>query len=118
MAVPKIKVGIDIEEVKKFRSKPPVRNNISFYNSIFTKSELTYCLKYSDPYPHLAGVYAAKESVVKSFSKPIKMIDIHIIQDVSGKPRAIIHSGHKTINANISISHTQSLAIAVAVVLS
>jgi len=112
---PKINVGTDIVEVQRFRSKP-LKSNMSFYNSIFTKSELEYCLRYTDPYPHLAGMFAAKESVIKCSSRrQLRMIDIMIIHDRHGKPIAIIRNKNRTIKARISLSHTRSLAIAVAI---
>ncbi|MGB8642458.1 MAG: hypothetical protein WCD28_09235, partial [Nitrososphaeraceae archaeon] len=70
----------------------------------------------SDPYPHLAGIFAAKESVIKCLNKPTKMIEIEIIHGQYGKPIAMIHRKRKnTITTQISISHTKSLAIAVAI---
>jgi holo-[acyl-carrier protein] synthase len=112
---PKINVGTDIIEVQRFRRKP-LKSNMSFYNSIFTKSELEYCLRYTDPYPHLAGIFAAKESVIKCSSRQqLRMIDVMIVHDTYGKPVAIVRNKNKTIKTRISISHTRSLAIAVAI---
>jgi phosphopantetheine--protein transferase-like protein len=80
------------------------------------EAEIIYCTKYSDPYPHLAGIFAAKESVIKCLNKPTKMIEIEIIHGRYGKPIALIHRKRKnTITTQISISHTKSLAIAVAI---
>ena len=36
---------------------------------IFTKSEIAYCKKFDDPYPHFAGRFALKEAVQKSIHK-------------------------------------------------
>ena len=38
----------------------------SFYKKIFTNSEIAYCKKFNDPYPHFAGKFALKEAVQKS----------------------------------------------------
>ena len=109
-------VGIDVIEIRRFRNKPLNDDNASFYHSIFTESELMYCMKYSDPYPHIAGIFAAKESIKKSLSRPLKMIDIEIIHNQYGKPKAVVHRRKKkAIRSTISISHTRSLAIAVAI---
>jgi phosphopantetheine--protein transferase-like protein len=113
----KINVGTDITEISGFRCKQ-VKANLSFYNSIFNRSELMYCLKYSDPYPHLAGIFAAKEAVIKCFDSPIRMIDIEIVRYTDGRPIAVVRHNKKTTNIEISISHSQSLAIAVAILLS
>jgi holo-[acyl-carrier protein] synthase len=117
MSRPKINIGTDIIEIQRFRHKP-LKANMGFYNSIFTKSELVNCLKYSDPYPHLAGIFAAKESVIKCSSRHLRMIDISIMRDIHGKPIAITRHKNKTIKTEISISHTQSLAIAIAIIIS
>ena len=110
----KINVGTDIVEVKRLRLKP-IKDHTTFYKNIFTESELMHCLKFSDPYPHLAGIFAAKEAIIKCYDKPLRMVDIKITWDTNGKPIAIVHYEKKTNNVNISISHTQMLAIAVAI---
>jgi holo-[acyl-carrier protein] synthase len=117
MVTGKLNVGTDVIEIKRFRNKPLNDDNASFYHSIFTESELTYCMKYSDPYPHIAGMFAAKESIIKCLSsRPLKMIDIEITHDQHGKPIALVHfRKKKAIKARISISHTSSLAIAMAI---
>jgi holo-[acyl-carrier protein] synthase len=116
MVIERSNVGIDVIEVKQFRNKPLNDDNSGFYRSVFTESELAYCTKYSDPYPHIAGIFAAKESIIKCLTKPIKMIDIEIIHNQYGKPIAVIHRKKRKANAaRISISHTRSLAIAMAI---
>lgn len=111
----KINVGTDIEEIQRFRKKP-IGKNRTFYQSLFTKLELSHCLKYSDPYTHLAGIFAAKEAIVKCLGKPTGMKNIEIFWDDNGKPKVIINS-RKLDNIDISISHTRSIALAVAVIL-
>ncbi len=58
-------IGIDIIEIKRFRAKN-YKKNKNFYEKIFAKSEIDYCLKFKDPYPHFAGKFGIKESVIKS----------------------------------------------------
>lgn len=108
-------VGIDVIEIKRFRNKPLNNENASFYRSIFTESELLYCMKYSDPYPHIAGIFAAKESLLKCLTRTIKMIEIEISHNRDGKPSIAVHSRKiRAMQARISITHTRSIAIAVA----
>jgi holo-[acyl-carrier protein] synthase len=109
-----LNIGTDIVEINRFRCKS-LKSNKTFYNSIFTKSELRYCLKYSDPYPHLAGIFAAKESIMKCSNHLLQMQEIEIIRGNNRKPMALIRYKKKNINAKISISHTEYLAIAVAI---
>jgi phosphopantetheine--protein transferase-like protein len=73
-------------------------------------------MKYSDPYPHIAGVFAAKESIIKCLIQPIKMVEIEVRHNRDGKPSITINSRKKrAVQARISITHTKSIAIAVAV---
>lgn len=110
-----LNVGIDVIEIERFRKKPLNNENASFYHSIFTESELSYCTKYSDPYPHLAGIFAAKESILKCLTKPIGMIEIEIGHNQEGKPHVATHKKIKATQVKISISHTRSIAVAIAV---
>jgi holo-[acyl-carrier protein] synthase len=111
-----LNVGIDVIEIERFRNKPLNDENASFYHSIFTESELLYCMKYSDPYPHFAGIFAAKESILKCLTSPIKMIEIEINHSRDGKPRIAAPSKKiKAMQAKVSITHTRSIAIAVTI---
>ncbi len=112
MTIPKISIGVDIVEVKRFKQRQ-LKTNFAFYNSIFTNSELNYSLRHSDPYPHLAGIFAAKEATIKCLDSRLRMIDIEIIH-VHGKPSAVTKYKKKTVKVEISISHTRSVAIAIA----
>jgi holo-[acyl-carrier protein] synthase len=108
-------VGIDVIEIERFRNKPLNKGNASFYHSIFTESELSYCMKYSDPYPHLAGIFAAKESLLKCLTTPIEMIEIEISHNPDGKPHIATHTKIKATQVRISITHTRSIAVAIAI---
>ena len=61
-------IGIDIVKIDRFRKKNFSKNQ-SFYEKIFTKSEISYCKKFIDPYPHFAGKFALKEAVQKSINE-------------------------------------------------
>jgi len=111
--IPKINIGTDIVEVKRFQDNP-IEKNISFYKSIFSDSELEHCKKFSNPYSHLAGIFAAKEATIKWLDKPISMTDIHTFWDKKGKPSITVFP--ERIDVNVSISHTQTLAIAVSMI--
>jgi holo-[acyl-carrier-protein] synthase len=111
----KLAFGIDIIEVKRFKQRK-VKTNLSFYRSIYTESELGYSLKHSDPYTHLAGIFAAKEATIKCLDLPLRMTDIEISNDNSGKPIATVMFGRKTVKVEISISHTAQYAVAIAII--
>jgi len=111
---PRIGIGIDIVEVKRFKQRR-VQTNLSFYNSVFTELELKHCLKYSNPYPHLAGIFAAKEACIKCLDTSLSLKDIEITYDTRGKPSAVTMLKKKAVKVKVSISHTPSTAVAVAI---
>ncbi len=110
--IEKLDVGIDIVQINRFK-KLPYTQNKKFYENIFKKSEIDYCIKFKDPYPHFAGRFAVKESVIKSIKNKIKMIDIEIIQK---KSKPMIKSSNKIPYIfHISISHDKEYAIAIVI---
>jgi len=112
-------IGIDIESVDRFR-KHPYEEDKRFYDRIFTEAEIEYCLKKRDPYPHFTGRFAAKEAFIKAADtiEGLNLKDIEIENTKSGKPylkfkKKIPVDSSKII---ISLSHTQSQAVAVVVI--
>jgi len=110
--------GIDIVDVAR------IKNSIEnykgkFLNKIFSEEEQSYCFSKANPYIHFAGKFAAKEAVIKSLlsSKNIKQIgflNIFILNDDKGTP--IVKIKDLTENdIKVSISHTESQAIAFAI---
>jgi holo-[acyl-carrier protein] synthase len=77
---------IEIERVKRAHEKHGQR----FIERLFTPAEAKYCLRKKDPYPSLAGRFAAKEAVIKAFSQGFggrwKWTQIEVVRDLSGKP--------------------------------
>ncbi len=77
---------IEIERVKRAHEKHGQR----FIDRLFTTAEAKYCLRKSDPYPSLAGRFAAKEAVIKAFSHGFggrwKWTQIEVVRALSGKP--------------------------------
>jgi phosphopantetheine--protein transferase-like protein len=95
-------VGTDI--VKISRIKQLDENSL---RKIFHASEL----KSTKP-ESLAGILAAKESIIKACGKKLAFLDIEIKKEKSGRPKAVI----KGIKVKISISHDGEYAIAFALV--
>jgi len=103
-----IEIGVDIIEVKRFRQKS-FKKHGSFYKKNFTDLEINHCLKFSDPYPHFAGIFAAKEAIIKSKYELLEMKSIKIKWEENGKPVCKLNDGGKL---KLSISHTKDIAIA------
>ncbi len=112
-------IGVDIEEVSRFR-KLPYKSNQFFYKKIFTPVEIKYCLSKADPYQHFAARFAAKEAVLKAFgdNAHIGWKDIKIINDKNGKPLCIYKDRNFKKQILISISHTKNYAVASALIAS
>ena len=105
-----VTTGIDIVDVKRFR-KIPFKKKNQFYTKIFDVTEIEYCIKFKDPYPHFAGKFALKESFQKAIRKPIPMIKIHTKHGDLGEP-IIDCSTIKCKSINASISHEKNFAVA------
>jgi len=107
-----LEVGIDIVQINRFKQLEYIENK-KFYNKIFKKSEIAYCTKFKDPYPHFAGRFAVKEALIKSIKKKIKMTDIEIIEE---KSKPIIKMSIKIpFRFKISLSHDGDYAIAIVI---
>ena len=106
-------LGIDIEEVARFR-KLPYSGNKDFYAKIFSEKEIEYCLAKKDPYPNFSARFSAKEAIIKATSGKISdMKKIEIINNADGSPKANIKNLKGKIL--ISLSHTKNQAIAIAI---
>jgi len=105
-------IGIDIEEISRFSLKQYDVNK-SFYQKIFTKQEIDYCLKKNNPYPHFTARFCAKEATIKALkNKKINFLDIDIII----KNNIPILHLPKNLEGSISISHTETYAIAIVMI--
>lgn len=105
-----IGIGIDIVEVNRFK-QIPYKKKPSFYKKIFTLDEINYCLKFSEPYTHFAGKFAAKEALKKSISTNVNMLDIETSYS-NDKPIIKLKKNNKY-KFKFSISHEEKVAVAV-----
>ncbi|SHJ61661.1 holo-ACP synthase [Paramaledivibacter caminithermalis] len=114
--------GIDIIEIE--RISKAVKNQ-RFVKRIFTKNEIVYFKSINNNIYTIAGNFAAKEAVVKTFGTGIrgfKWTDVEIIRDKLGKPMVILYGKAKEIaeekgisNIELSISHCRQYAVAQAI---
>lgn len=116
------KVGVDVEEINAVNIE-----NQTFVERNFTASEQAYCRKAASPQASFAGRWSAKEAVFKALGVSSQgagaaLADIEILADDNGAPQVTLHgdalraakeAGVKKVN--VSISHSESQAIAVAV---
>ena len=101
-------VGIDIEMVSAMPVTADFRED-AFYTMNFSEAEISYCILQPRPYVSFAGLFAAKEAIVKADNnyKKLAFRDIIIQHLPNGKP---FHTGF-----NISVSHTDETAVAIAI---
>tara|TARA_B100000029_G_scaffold294209_1_gene287502 strand:+ start:2307 stop:2684 length:378 start_codon:yes stop_codon:yes gene_type:complete len=108
-------IGTDIVNVKRFREKIYNKNK-SFYKKIFLNEEIEYCLNFKDPYPHFAGKFAIKESVIKSLVEKISFKHI-LTFNINSKPEIkLLLYKIKKYDFLVSMSHEQDYAIATVLV--
>tara|TARA_B100000029_G_C17458543_1_gene917625 strand:+ start:487 stop:849 length:363 start_codon:yes stop_codon:yes gene_type:complete len=106
-------IGIDIIKIDRFRKKN-ISQNPSFYEKIFTKSEISYCKKFCDPYPHFAGKFALKEAVQKSIDENLILNKIETFH-LDSKPNVKLQNSKAKYQFISSISHENEFAIAVVI---
>jgi phosphopantetheine--protein transferase-like protein len=103
-------VGIDIQPVDAMPEASDYRTD-SFYKGNFSPRELAHCIEKGSPRESLAGIWAAKEALLKAgaASRPANgaLGEIEISYDAAGAPRYP--------NCLISISHAAGVAVAVCI---
>ncbi len=112
-------IGIDICLISKISRSI---GNEHFIERVFTVNEREYCIKKANQAKSFAGIYAAKEAIVKAFGVGITEFnfhDIEIIHASNGSPKVMLY-GDAAVFAKgmiplVSISHDGDNAIAVCV---
>jgi holo-[acyl-carrier protein] synthase len=96
----------------------------AFLNRIFTPAELAYFHEKGDGPQTLAGIFAAKEAVVKALGCgfTVDYRDIEITPDSLGAPRVTLYNAAKWLlgarKPEVSIAHESEYAVASAIILS
>jgi phosphopantetheine--protein transferase-like protein len=103
-------VGIDIQPVDAMPEAVDYRSD-KFYTGNFSPRELAHCIEKGNPRESLAGIWAAKEAVLKAGAaeRPTtgELVDIEIVHDAAGAP------GYP--GCLVSISHAAGTAVAVCI---
>jgi holo-[acyl-carrier protein] synthase len=116
--------GVDIVDITHFRDV--AMRNTDFLADIFTKGEREYCLSQKSSDLHFAGRFAAKEACLKALGLGLSsaglghsLKEIEIIHRPSGRPElslsgwaATVSKRKKICQHTVSISHTDSTAVA------
>ncbi len=117
-------LGCDLCEVARLRGVWE-RQGERFLEFTYTEGERAYCLKMRDPAPFLAARFAAKEAVAKAFGTGIGAElgwhSIEVVHGDRGEPLVRLDEKGATLLAArgatgvlVTLSHTDSMAMAVA----
>ncbi|MFA4015104.1 MAG: hypothetical protein RUDDFDWM_000177 [Candidatus Fervidibacterota bacterium] len=123
--MPILGIGIDAVEVERVKLLLKRYGN-RFLSKVFQPEEIGYCMKQPNPEQHLAVRYAAREAVAKAlgvgFGMGIKWSDIYVVREANGVPKVKLQGAAAKLAFEmgvekiwISLSHTQNIAVAVAV---
>lgn len=108
-----MRIGIDIAEVKRIGR---LVKDKRFRERVYTPEEIRYCWKKRNRAQHFAVRFATKEAVWKALGiRGIAHRDIGVRNLPDGKPRITIR-GRTRPGVDISLSHTDEYAVAVAIV--
>jgi holo-[acyl-carrier protein] synthase len=122
-----IGIGADIIEVERVRGVLE-RQGERFLHRVFTDEERAYCSSMAHPHKHYAARFAAKEAVSKCFSTGIgaelgwRSVSVYHgdrkqpLVRLDEKGETLLRSVGAT-HVHITLSHTETMAMAVAVLL-
>jgi holo-[acyl-carrier protein] synthase len=122
-----IGLGFDATEIPRIAATIE-RYGDRFTQRIFTAGEIAYCMRRREPAIHFAGRFASKEAAMKALgtghSQGVLWRDIEVVRQPGGPPQLRLHGGAAARFAKIggqttqlSISHTDTLAFAQAIIL-
>jgi holo-[acyl-carrier protein] synthase len=101
-------IGTDIIEIERLKDKT------NLFRRFLSKSDFEYVEKFKDSLPHIAGIWASKEALVKAMdNKTIEFSEISILHTKTGKP--YFDFKPKVGTLYLSISHEKKYATAVVV---
>lgn len=101
-------IGIDMEQISLLPVVTDYRED-KFYSMNFAPSEIAYCVLQASPVASFAGLFAAKEAIVKADNSYVNNPFSSIIIDHSAKGEPI------HLSFQLSISHTSDIAVAIAI---
>lgn len=119
MMVNMYSIGTDIIDIVRIEKSA---SNDRFLSRVFSKKELDFFSKKNNPYPSMAGNWAAKEAFSKTLGTGVRgfsLNEVSVLRDNNGKPFLEL-SGNalkiaKGLSFSVSISHTDTLANAVVI---
>lgn len=106
-----MEVGVDIVEVKRFAD---MQNQTGFLKKYFAQSEIDYIIKKGNRTQTIAGLYAAKEAVLKALGigigAGIRLNELCVLHDSAGKPFVEVNA---QLNYYLNLKNCNSVAISI-----
>lgn len=120
----RLRIGVDVVGVERLQAV--VADDERRQEELFTSRELAYCRGKRRCYEHMAARFAAKEAVLKAFgtgvSQRMRWTEVEVVNERSGRPRVVLSGSvasyaerHGLADLDVSLTHTEGLAIAQAV---
>jgi holo-[acyl-carrier protein] synthase len=112
-------IGIDVVDIARFE-RINYFNYRAFYERVFTRREIDYCLSFKDPAPHFAASFAGKEAVYKAIEPCSHEVwEIELLRDSLGAPHVRLNpipvtEERQRLHVRVSLSHSSSYAVAIA----
>ena len=115
-------IGTDIVECPRI-GKMVEHHGELFLRRVYTDREVRYCQSRKHAIEHFAGLWAAKQSILRAFgpgwSRGVSWSEIEVRQDASGHPRVHVAGEAKTLAIRkgigdilVSIAHCRTYATA------
>ena len=122
-----MRVGVDLIDVAAFRARFDGRDDL--LADTFSAAELEYCRAQPRPWAHLAARFAAREATLKALGTGLAGTmawrDVEGALDPAGAPRLGFHGGTADAvvragvrHSTVSLTHTETHAIAVVILFS
>jgi holo-[acyl-carrier protein] synthase len=118
-------LGTDLVEIDRFRLALDRRAGLP--ERLFSDEERAYAFRHRDPAPSLAARFAAKEAVMKALGVGLwkfKLRDVEVARRTGGAPELVLYgkaaalaSERGVASWHLSLTHSDSMAMAVAVAL-
>ena len=112
-------IGTDMVDIKRLEKSSKIGN---FMKRVFSEKEIAFFSKKSNPYPSMAGNWAAKEAFSKALGTGIRgfeLNEVSVLRDELGAPYielggdALQIAESRGLEFSVSITHTKELAQAV-----
>ena len=114
-------VGTDLIEINRLEKSSKSK---SFMKRVFSEKETALFSAMANPYPSMAGNWAAKEAFSKSLGTGVRgfsLNEVSVLRDELGAPyielsgKALEIANQRGLEFSVSITHTKELAQAVVI---